>query len=190
MAVSATRIAPSLLRLPWERRVATLAIMLRDHVVDGVGRKLTKLGFKKKGNTWRRESDFGIEVFNIQGSRWGGGAFYLNVGIYLGAHEGNRHLFAREANWEPAESDCQLRARIEHESRSAEEVFDEIRTWFESQSRSLEERSRPPTTAPLRVKHAKFGSGTVVVDYGDKVQVAFDDGNTRLLSRSFVEETR
>jgi hypothetical protein len=34
--------------------------MLRDHVEEEVGRKLRKLGFRKKGNTWRRESDFGI----------------------------------------------------------------------------------------------------------------------------------
>jgi hypothetical protein len=165
----------------------TVTNMLRDHVVEEVGRRLRKLGFKRKGNTWRREGDLGIEVFNIQGSQWGSGAFYLNLGVYLGAQEGNRHLFPRDPNWEPAESDCQLRKRIEHEKRSADEVFEEIRTWFATQNRSLEDRARPPASAPVRVKHKKFGTGTVLADYGEKVQVAFDDGSTRMLAKSFVE---
>ena len=152
--------------------------MLRDHVVDEVGRKLKKLGFKRKGTTWRHEGEWGIEVFNIQGSQWGSGAFYLNVGIYLGD---DRNLL------EPREHECQLRTRIAHEDRSGDEVCEAIRTWFETQTRQLEARARPPASQPVRVKHATFGAGTIVEDRGSTVKVAFDDGSTRVLARSFVE---
>jgi hypothetical protein len=44
--------------------------MDRDRWLEDGGRALRKLGFKKKGNTWRREEDRGISVVNLQDSRF------------------------------------------------------------------------------------------------------------------------
>jgi hypothetical protein len=155
--------------------------VLKDHVIGEVGRKLRKLGFTRKGNSWRREGEPGIEVFDIQGSQWGSGAFYLNVGIYLGDDRELR---------EPQEYECQLRERIAHENRTSEQVFEDVRGWFEAQSRRLDSatRARSERVQPVRVSHATFGEGTVASERDGTVTVKFDDGTTRVLKKSYVQE--
>lgn len=44
----------------------------------------------------------------------------------------------------------------------------------------------PPEAPPERVRHARFGLGTVQRREGGKVEVAFDDGTTRTLREDFV----
>jgi len=86
--------------------------VLREHVQQFVGRRLRELGFMRKGTTYRCERAHGIEVFNLQGSRFGQGTFYLNVGVYLGGDVG-----------EPREYDCRHRGRVEHEGKTEEQVL-------------------------------------------------------------------
>jgi hypothetical protein len=41
----------------------------------------------------------------------------------------------------------------------------------------------------VRVRHAKFGEGTIVrVVEGDKVEIAFDGAGTKTLLRKFVQD--
>lgn len=149
--------------------------MLEDGIVDELGSKLRKLGFKKKRLTWRRETDHGIEIFDIQRSQFGS-TLFINVGIYVGGEA------------EPQAAHC-LCVRIAHEGRDADDVFTDVIAWFEKQRVSREARLMPPPaeTNRARVRHAKLGEGTVIAEQGDSVRVAFDDGTTRLLKRSFLE---
>ncbi|HEY1812914.1 MAG TPA: DUF4304 domain-containing protein [Kofleriaceae bacterium] len=151
--------------------------MQRDRVIQEVGGGLHKLGFTRKGTTWRRETDHGIEVFNIQGSTFNAGAFYLNIGIYLGR--------VRDVP-EPREHDCELRERVAHEGRDGSDVLESIRAWFDIEGRRIEERSRPPSRPPARVTHEQFGAGTVISEHDDRMTIAFEDGSTRVLKRVFV----
>lgn len=153
--------------------------MLREQVQKELGRRLVALGFRRGGSTFRREADHGIEVFGIQGSRFGGGTFYLNVGVYVG---GDEHHRATDA---PMDHDCQLRDRIPHEGKTEKEVLDAILAWFAA-------RATPPAPVvrdPLpRVSHARFGPGTVRSDRGGSYEIAFDDGTLRVVAKRFLTQ--
>jgi hypothetical protein len=149
--------------------------VLEDSLVDELGARLRKLGFKKKQLTWRRETDHGIELFDIQRSQFGP-SLYINVGIYVGGDP------------EPKAHQC-LCHRISHEGRDAGDVFAQVVAWFEKERVAREARLTPsPVETPrARVRHAKLGDGTVIAEQGDSLRVAFDDGTTRLLKKSFLE---
>ncbi len=52
-----------------------------------------------------------------------------------------------------------------------------------------EEDMAPPSVAMTRrVRHTKFGEGTVTATDGDKLTISFDDGATKVLKESFVSE--
>lgn len=149
----------------------------RDRWLDEGGRALRKLGFTKKGTTWRREDERGIAVVDVQDSRYGPD-FYLEVGIHRGGIAS------------PKVTDCLGRERVAHENRDVPEVVDEIVRWFEREYAAFERAAaaRTPPPAPReRVRHANFGAGSVVEDRGTSVRVEFDDGTTRVLARSFLE---
>ena len=63
---------------------------------------LKERGFKKSGATWRKVSDEGIGVLNLQGSQWGP-SFYINLGVYF------RALGDRD---QPTEYHCHVRTRL------------------------------------------------------------------------------
>jgi Domain of unknown function (DUF4304) len=145
--------------------------MLETEIIEDFGPKLRKLGFKKKRLTWRRETDGGIEVFNIQRSQYGS-EIYLNIGLYIGGEP------------EPHEYQCAARQRVEHRGREAAGVYAEILAWFEAQQARY---VRPaPIVKPRPVRHAKLGRGQAVVVDGDSLRVAFDDGTTRVIKRAFL----
>jgi hypothetical protein len=45
----------------------------------------------------------------------------------------------------------------------------------------------PEAPPPVRVQHAKFGLGTVLTERDGKVEVAFDDGQTRTFLERFIQ---
>jgi hypothetical protein len=47
---------------------------------------------------------------------------------------------------------------------------------------------RPRDAPVVRLRHAKFGPGTVVRTDRDKVEVAFDSGERKTLMRKFLTE--
>jgi hypothetical protein len=148
-----------------------------DRWLEEGGRALRKLGFTKKRNTWRREDERGITVVDLQDSRYGPD-FYLEIGIHRGSVAA------------PKITDCLGRERVEHKNRDVPEVVDEMMRWFERTHTAIEQANaaRTPPPAPReRVRHAKFGAGSVAEDRGTSVRVEFDDGTTRLLGRSFLE---
>jgi Domain of unknown function (DUF4304) len=148
--------------------------MLETEIVDDFGPKLRKLGFKKKRLTWRRETDGGIEVFNVQRSQYGSD-IYLNIGLYFGGEP------------EPHEYQCNVRERVEHRNREAAVVYVEILAWFEAQHARHARHVQPaPIAKPRPVRHAKLGSGQAVVVDGDSLRVTFDDGTTRVIKRAFL----
>jgi hypothetical protein len=149
--------------------------VLEDGLVSEIGSRLRKLGFKKKRLTWRRETDHGIEIVNIQRSQFGASLF-LNVGVYVGGEP------------EPQIGQC-LHYRIEHEGRDAGDVFADITARFDKErvSRGAWLAAPPVEAKRIRVRHPKLGNGTVIAEQDDSVRVAFDDGTTRLLKRSFLE---
>lgn len=96
-------------------------------------------GFKKSNATWRRSGPESIAVFNVQTSPWGGGVYYVNVGIYfpdLGS------LLA------PTENKCHVQRRLDVEAPSL--VVAKAIDWFR-------ERARLSDAARLAEADAKQG---------------------------------
>ncbi len=60
-------------------------------------------GFKKKGRTWYLETPETVCVLNLQMSPWGGGDFYINLGVLVKAIE--------NISW-PKEYQCHFRERL------------------------------------------------------------------------------
>lgn len=71
--------------------------------IKEIAPQLKQLGFKKANTTWRKNQGESIAVFNVQKSQWGGGVYYLNLGVYFGA-------FGSEES--PTENKCHVRTRI------------------------------------------------------------------------------
>lgn len=81
-------------------------------------------GFKKSGATWRLQQAGSIAVLNAQKSPWGGGTFYLNLGVYF------PELGSEPA---PTENKCHVQARLEIEDPAV--VVEKATTWFAQRSR-------------------------------------------------------
>ena len=60
-------------------------------------------GFRKKGKSWYLESPETVAVLNLQWSSWGGGDFYINLGILVKSIEA--------IQW-PPEYKCHFRRRL------------------------------------------------------------------------------
>jgi hypothetical protein len=152
--------------------------VLKDHLLKELTPALRKLGFKKKGMTWRRDSGDLIDVVNIQGSRWGGGAFYVNVGIYLGGD-----------SRDPKEYECTFRHRVAHEQRTTAEIVAEAVAWFDRNRADIERAGAPPAAPHIsvRVRHSTFGIGTLLSEAEGIAEVAFDDGTTRRIKKTYLE---
>jgi hypothetical protein len=88
-----------------------------------IGPLLKSHRFKKSGATWRREQAESIAVFNVQKSSWGGGTYYLNLGVYF------RAIGTESA---PTENRCHVQVRLEVAEPSA--VAAEAISWFDSRS--------------------------------------------------------
>lgn len=64
---------------------------------------MKEAGFRKRNRNWYLESRETIAVFNLQWSSWGGGDFYINLGVLVKPLETLR--------W-PPESKCHFRCRL------------------------------------------------------------------------------
>ena len=58
---------------------------------------------------------------------------------------------------------------------------------LEGEYRSVNSRQAPAFKTGVRVRHEKFGDGTVTVVDGNKLTIAFDDGDTKRVVANFVE---
>lgn len=75
-------------------------------------------GYKKKGATWRRETNDAVAVVNLQMSPYAGILYYLNLGIYVKA---------LGSIAQPLEYQCPFRIRVEalmNDRQRALAVFD------------------------------------------------------------------
>ena len=86
--------------------------------------------FKKTGATWRREQDESIAVFNVQKSSWGGGDYYVNLGVYF------RAIGIESA---PTENRCHVRSRLDVAEPSS--VVAEAISWFDDRSTLADARA-------------------------------------------------
>lgn len=86
--------------------------------------------FKKSGATWRREQEESIAVFNVQKSSWGGGVYYVNLGVYF------RAIGTELA---PTENRCHVQRRLDVDE-PASVVADAI-SWFDARSTLIDARS-------------------------------------------------
>ena len=58
---------------------------------------------------------------------------------------------------------------------------------LEGEYSSVSSRHAPEFKTGARVRHEKFGDGTVTVVDGNKLTIAFDDGDTKRVVANFVE---
>jgi hypothetical protein len=81
-------------------------------------------GFKKSSATWRRSDSESIAVFNVQKSSWGGGVYYVNIGVYF------PDLGPLQA---PTENVCHVQLRLDVETPSL--VVAKAIDWFQERAR-------------------------------------------------------
>jgi hypothetical protein len=65
---------------------------------------LKRQGFKKQRFNWRKDINSAIEIINVQKSPWGGGRYYVNLGVYLKA-------LGQELK--PTHNRCHVQGRLE-----------------------------------------------------------------------------
>ena len=91
---------------------------------------LLKAGhFKKTGATWRREQEESSAVFNVQKSPWGGGVYYVNLGVYF------RALGTEVA---PTENRCHVQRRLDVDEPPS--VVAEAVSWFDARNTLVDAR--------------------------------------------------
>lgn len=95
-----------------------------ESFIQAIAPLMKAQGFKKSNATWRRSCPESIAVFNVQKSSWGGGVYYVNVGVYfpdLGS------LLA------PVENKCHVQRRLDVEEPSL--VVAKAVDWFRERAR-------------------------------------------------------
>lgn len=80
-------------------------------------------GFKRSGNTWRRDHVDSIAVFNVQRSQWGGGIYYINLGTYF-------RSLGNEVS--PTENKCHVRVRLDPDAPGT--VVNAAVAWFDARA--------------------------------------------------------
>lgn len=78
----------------------------------GLAPELKAAGFRKTARTFRRPFPLGVQVVNVQASRWNGGdtgQFTVNLGVHLPAVDA---IDGRPPRGNPTEWQCQVRRRI------------------------------------------------------------------------------
>src|SRR5690349_10375376 len=95
-----------------------------ESFIQAVAPLLKAQDFKKSNATWRKSQPGRIAVFNVQKSPWGGGVFYVNVGVYF--HELGSLLA-------PTENKCHVQRRLEVETPSL--VVVKALDWFRERAR-------------------------------------------------------
>ena len=110
--------------------VVTWQDMNADTFIKAVTPLLKEQGFKKSNATWRKDHGKRVAVFNVQKSQWGGGTYYINLGMYFRA-------FGEDTL--PVENKCHVQVRLPVEMPSA--VVAAAIEWFEARA-SLQDAAR------------------------------------------------
>jgi hypothetical protein len=90
-----------------------------ESFIQAIAPLMKEQGFKKSNATWRRSGPESIAVLNVQKSPWGGGVYYVNVGVYFS------ELGTLVA---PTENKCHVQRRLDIEAPSA--VVEKATAWF------------------------------------------------------------
>lgn len=94
-----------------------------EYFKKGIHPLLKENGFKKSNATWRRVQGESVAVFNVQKSPWGGGVYYINLGVY----------FCRLGKEEcPTENRCHVQVRLDLDT--PENVISEALAWFQARA--------------------------------------------------------
>lgn len=101
-----------------------------ESFVNSIHPLLKASGFRRSNATWRKDQGESIAVFNVQKSAWGGGVYYVNIGVYL-------HALGSEAS--PTENKCHVRRRLNVDSPAS--VVDAATEWFHARA-SLQDAAR------------------------------------------------
>jgi hypothetical protein len=87
-----------------------------DEVIRlGVSPALGALGYRKAGDTFRRERERCVQVVNVQASKWNTAekaAFTVNVGVFFPAVHARMELGWEPGPRGPSEAACTVRARL------------------------------------------------------------------------------
>ena len=89
--------------------------------IKAVSPLLKSHGFKKSNATWRKEQAESIAVFNVQKSSWGGGRYYVNIGVYF-------NEFGSDTV--PTENKCHVQVRLDVKDVAL--VVSEALEWFKA----------------------------------------------------------
>jgi hypothetical protein len=95
-----------------------------ESFIQAIAPLMKAQGFKKSNATWRRSDPESIAVFNIQKSSWGGGVYYINVGVYFSA---------LGSSLAPTENKCHVQRRLDVETPSL--VVAKATNWFQERAR-------------------------------------------------------
>ncbi|WP_374582907.1 DUF4304 domain-containing protein [Pseudoduganella sp.] len=85
---------------------------------------LKERGFKRSGATWRLQQPGSVAVLNVQRSSWGGGDFYVNLGVYFSEIG---------TDPSPTENKCHVQFRLDVEDPLV--VAEKAASWFAERSR-------------------------------------------------------
>jgi hypothetical protein len=110
---------------------------------------LKSSGFRRSSATWRKDLGESIAVLNVQKSSWGGGVYYVNVGVYF-------HALGSEMA--PTENKCHVQTRLEPPPLPAEAAAEAV-AWFAaratlSQAAKLAESDATRGLVMKEVRHA------------------------------------
>lgn len=95
-----------------------------ESFIQAIAPLIKAQGFKKSNATWRRSGPESIAVLSVQKSSWGGGVYYVNVGVYFPALGS---LLA------PTENKCHVQRRLDVETPSL--VVAKAIDWFRDRAR-------------------------------------------------------
>lgn len=96
----------------------------KEKLISEITAPLKSMGYKKRSNTWIKQSDSEMNVFiviNIQGSQFDKKDYYVNLGVYIQAL-GQKCVPTCIAN-------CQMQERISIEINSSELFLKIIEKW-------------------------------------------------------------
>lgn len=99
-------------------------IIDKETLISQITPQLKTMGYKKKTNTWAKQSDPEMNIFiviNIQGSQYDKKDYYINLGVYIQA--------LGQKNIPTCISDCQMQERITVEINSSELLLKIIEKW-------------------------------------------------------------
>jgi|GEM_PF-6538243 len=115
----------------------------KDILIEQIRPSLKTLGFKKKGTTWILAGADTSVVFNIQGSQYDNGVYYINLGTSINILNTKKTVTI---------SSCQIWQRLDKDIVNSEYVINAVKLWIEwygdvaAIKRKVSEGKMPRTT--------------------------------------------